>query len=66
IKDGEVTTPDGFIIIPARISSNTSYNDFIITPYTKRENIDSVISVLLKNGEQLNNPVAEYPTSWSD
>ena len=66
IKDGEVTTPDGFIIIPARISSNSSYNDFIITPYTKRENIDSVISVLLKNGEHLDNPVADYPTSWSN
>lgn len=66
VKDGEVTTPDGFIIIPARISSNTSYNDFIITPYTKRENIDSVVSVLKKNGEQLANPVADYPLSWGD
>lgn len=66
LKDGEVTTPDGFIIIPARISSNASYNDFIITPYTKRENIDSVISVLKKNGEKLQNPVAEYPTSWDE
>ncbi|MBN1776801.1 MAG: CapA family protein [Clostridiales bacterium] len=66
VKDGEVTTPDGFIIIPARISSNTVDNDLIITPYTKRENIDSVISVLKKNGEHLDNPVTEYPTSWSD
>ena len=48
VKDGEVTTPDGFIIIPARISSNTSYNDFIITPYTKRESIDSVVSLCSK------------------
>ena len=64
LKDGEVSTPDGFIIIPARISSNTSYNDFIITPYTKRENIDSVISVLKKNGEKLDHPVSDYPTSW--
>jgi hypothetical protein len=64
VKDGEVTTPDGFIIIPARISSNSSYNDFIITPYTKRENIESVVSVLKKNGEQLENPVAEYPLTW--
>jgi hypothetical protein len=66
VKDGEVTTPDGFIIIPARISSNTSYNDFIITPYTKRENIDSVVSVLKKNGEQLDNPVSDYPLSWEE
>ncbi len=65
VKDAEVTT-DGFIIIPARISSNTSYNDFIITPYTKRENIDSVVSVLLKNGKRLDNPVAEYPLSWDE
>ncbi|HPJ03057.1 MAG TPA: CapA family protein [Candidatus Limiplasma sp.] len=65
IKDGEVSTPDGFIIIPARISSNTNDNDMIITPYTKRENIDSVISVMQKNGDHLENPVPEYPTSWS-
>lgn len=64
VKDGVVTTPDGFIIIPARISSNTSYNDFIITPYTKRESIESVVSVLKKNGEHLDNPVEDYPTSW--
>jgi len=64
IKDGAVTTPDGFIIIPARISSNTSYNDFAITPYTKYENIESVVTVLKKNGERLENPVAEYPLSW--
>jgi len=66
VKDGEVTTPDGFIIIPARISSNSSYNDFIITPYTKRENIDSVISVLKSNGQHLDNPVTDYPTSWGE
>jgi poly-gamma-glutamate capsule biosynthesis protein CapA/YwtB (metallophosphatase superfamily) len=64
LKDGEVTTPDGFIIIPARISSNASYNDLIITPYTKRENVDSVISVMQKNGAHLDNPVTDYPTSW--
>ena len=66
LKDGEVSTPDGFIIIPARISSNSSYNDLIITPYTRLENIDSVISVLLKNGEHLDNPVPDYPTSWDE
>ncbi|HPF87518.1 MAG TPA: CapA family protein [Candidatus Limiplasma sp.] len=66
VKDGEVTTPDGFIIIPARISSNTSYNDFAITPYTKYENIESVLTVLKKNGEHLDNPVDEYPLSWGN
>lgn len=65
VKDG-VAEPEGFIIIPARISSNPDSNDFIITPYTKRENIDSMISVLKKNGERIDNPVAEYPTSWGD
>lgn len=65
VKDG-VAEPEGFIIIPARISSNPDSNDFIITPYTKRENIDSMISVLKKNGEQIDNPVAEYPTSWGE
>ena len=64
VKDGVVSTPYGFIIIPARISSNSTYNDFIITPYTKRDSIDSVVSVLKKNGEKLDNPVAEYPLSW--
>ncbi|MFH1880675.1 MAG: CapA family protein [Bacillota bacterium] len=65
VKDG-VAASDGFIVIPARISSNTSYNDFIITPYTKQENINSVISVLKKNGEKLSNPVPEYPLSFGD
>jgi hypothetical protein len=46
--------------------SLTSYNDFIITPYTKRENTDSVVSVLLKNGKRLDNPVTEYPLSWGE
>jgi hypothetical protein len=65
VKDG-AAEPEGFIIIPARISSNTSGNDFIITPYTKRENIDSVVSVMMKNGEKLENPVPDYPLSWGD
>ena len=65
VKDG-VASNDGFIIIPSRISSNAKYNDFIPTPYTKQENIESVLSVLKKNGEKLDNPVEEYPTSWPD
>ena len=65
VKDG-VASNDGFIIIPSRISSNAKYNDFIPTPYTKQENIESVLSVLKKNGEKLDNPVEEYPTAWPD
>jgi len=64
VKDGEATTPYGFVIIPARISSNTSYNDFAITPYTKYENIESVVNVLRKNGEHLDSPVDDYPLEW--
>ena len=65
VKDG-VATNDGFIIIPARISSNVKYNDFIPTPYTKQENIESVLSVLKKNGQKLTGAVTEYPLSWPD
>ena len=65
VKDG-VATDDGFIIIPARISSNTAYNDFIPTPYTKQENIDSVLNVLKRNGQKLVGPVSEYPLAWPD
>ena len=65
VKDGAAAN-EGFIIIPARISSNSKYNDFIPTPYTKQENIESVLSVLGKNGNKLVNPVAEYPLSWPE
>ncbi len=65
VKDGECSN-DGFIIIPSRISSVQKYNDLIPTPYTKQENIDSVLSVLKKNGQKLDNPVEEYPLSWAD
>ncbi|NLI21186.1 MAG: CapA family protein [Clostridiales bacterium] len=65
VKDG-VAQDDGFIIIPARISSNVKYNDFIPTPYEKQENIESVLSVLRKNGQKLDNPVTDYPLSWPD
>lgn len=65
VKDG-VAQDDGFIIIPSRISSNTAYNDFIPTPYTKQENIDSVLNVLKRNGQKLAGPVAEYPLAWPD
>ena len=63
VKDGEVSS-DGFVIIPCRISSKSTTNDFAPTPYTKQENIESVLSVLRKNGSHLENPVADYPTKW--
>ena len=65
VKDG-VATNDGFIIIPARISSNAKYNDFVPTPYTKQENIESVLSVLRKNGQGLAGAVTDYPLAWAD
>jgi len=65
VKDG-VATNDGFIIIPARISSNAKYNDFVPTPYTKQENIESVLSVLKKNGQSLAGAVTDYPLAWAD
>ncbi|MDD3410121.1 MAG: CapA family protein [Eubacteriales bacterium] len=57
--------PYGFIIVPSRISSRTDYNDFAPTPYAKQESITSVLNVLKKNGESLENPVSEYPLSWN-
>lgn len=63
VKDGAVT-PEGFIIIPCRISSRTDYNDFTPTPYTKEQSIESVLTVLKKNGESLENPVSSYPLQW--
>ena len=65
VKDG-VCTNDAFRIIPARISSNGKYNDFIPTPYDKQENIDAVLSTLKKNGKQLSSPVSDYPLEWPD
>jgi hypothetical protein len=65
IKDG-VCANDDFRIIPARISSNAKYNDLIPTPYTKQENIKSVLNVLNDNGKQLDSPVSEYPLDWKD
>jgi len=65
VKDGACVS-DAFRIIPARISSNAKTNDLIPTPYTKQENIDSVLSVLKKNGSNIDNPVEEYPLTWPE
>ena len=63
VKDG-VAKSDAFIIIPCRISSRTDYNDFAPTPYTKEQNIESVLSVLKKNGAKLQYEVQEYQLKW--
>ena len=63
VKDG-VCTSRGFRIIPIRISSRTSRNDFIPTPYTTGSNIDSVLTVLQNNGRKLEYAVKEYPLDW--
>lgn len=63
VKDGTVSN-DGFVIIPCRISSRTDYNDFAPTPYTKDQNIQSMLSVLKRNGEGLSYGVENYPLKW--
>ncbi len=57
-------TPEGFRIIPCRISSRTDYNDFAPTPYTSDSSIQSVLNVLKDNGRFLDNPVPGYPLDW--
>jgi len=63
VKDG-VVTDNSFIIIPCRISSRTDYNDFAPTPYTKEQNVESVVRVLKENGRKLEYAVQEYPLKW--
>jgi len=58
VKDG-VCTSKGFRIIPIRISSKTSRNDFIPTPYTNGSNIDSVLTTLKTNGRKLEYAVSD-------
>ena len=64
VKDGECTSK-GFRIIPIRISSRTTRNDFIPTPYTSGSNIDSVLTTLRSNGKKLEYAVNEYPIDWN-
>ena len=63
VKDKQVSN-EAFVIIPSRISSRTDYNDFAPTPYTKEQNIESMISVLKKNGAGLEYALDEYLTKW--
>ena len=63
VKEGQVK-PQGFRIIPMRISSKTDYNDFIPTPYTDQRQIDTVINTLLSNSRSLPYAVTSYPLDW--
>ena len=63
VKDG-VASNEAIKLIPARISSRSDYNDFAPTPYDKPQSVESVISVLKKNGAGLEYALADYPTKW--
>ena len=63
IKNGEITDTS-FRIIPARISSRTDYNNFVLTPYDKQQNIDTVINNLKSNGKHLDYAVTDYPLEF--
>lgn len=61
---GGVAVPEGFRIIPCRISSRTDYNDFAPTPYESDSSIQSLLTVLKDNGKSLDHPVPGYPLDW--
>ncbi len=63
VKDGQVSQK-GFRIVPIRISSKKSENDFIPTPYTEQRQIDTVINTLLSNSKNLPYAVTSYPVDW--
>ena len=63
VKDG-VAAPEGFRIIPCRISSRSDYNDFAPTPYDDDSSVESLLNVLRDNGKLLQNPVSNYPLDW--
>ncbi|MBO2517265.1 MAG: hypothetical protein CW338_08355 [Clostridiales bacterium] len=63
VKDGVILS-SSFRIIPARISSRTDYNNFMLTPYDKQQNIDTVINNLKSNGKRLKYAVTDYPLEF--
>lgn len=63
VKDGQILQ-QSFRIIPMRISSKKSENDFIPTPYTEQRQIDTVINTLLSNSKKLPYAVKNYPLDW--
>lgn len=60
-----VLAPEGFRIIPCRISSRTDRNDFAPTPYDRQQHIDSLLTVLQKNGSALAYHVPDYPLAFA-
>ena len=63
VKDGQCASK-GFRIIPIRISSMESRNDFTPTPYEVGKSTDAVINVLKQNGSSLEYAVPDYPLTW--
>lgn len=63
IRDDGVTN-EGFRIIPIRISSTKSYNDFAPTPLESGSTLDSVLTTLKNNGRKLDYAVETYPLEW--
>jgi len=63
---GDELIENTFRIIPCRISSRIDYNDFAITPLTKRAHIDTLIDSMTKreNTKKLEYAVTYLPTEW--
>ena len=59
-----VISNEGFRIIPIRISSSSSYNNFTPTVLTKDTAVDSVITTMKSNGKKLEYAVNDYPLDW--
>lgn len=63
-KAGDISNT-GFRIIPIRITSKKETNNFVPTPITDDQTIDSMLLTLKANGEKyLEYAVPEYPLSW--
>lgn len=63
MRDG-VVEPDGFRILPIRISSRTDRNDFAPILLDKATAVDSILNTLMENGRALQFMVEEYPLTW--
>jgi len=63
VRDGECSLK-AMRIIPIRISSLATRNDFIPTPYKNASSKDSVLTTLKDNGRRLEYALAEYPLEW--
>lgn len=63
---GDEMVENTFRIIPCRISSRTDYNDFAITPLTRRSDIDTLTDAMTKreNIRKLEYAVTYLPQEW--